>query len=184
VTTKDEYKVRLLVKDPTDDKKWIPKGDIRDVSSETKSPVTWYNISPFKSIDIDNITQYIDNGTRADFSFEYDGHKADKNFSGPVLVAAFRDPRIKLEPGDEEINCNDTFNYSVNVIGSEKLLNITLKYLCGGKWISADKTEPIKVYTNITKWEPLTWECKAVNTWEDVKFDVNVTGEAKPIEVY
>jgi hypothetical protein len=135
-----------------------------------------------ESLNIDNISQYIDNGTRANFTFEYNGHRANKNFSGPVLVAAFRDPRIKLEPGDEEINCNDTFNYSVSVIGSEKL-NITLRYLCDGKWISEDITKPItKEYTNITKWEPLNWTCKAINTWVDVKFDVNITGEE--IEVY
>ncbi|MBE9594254.1 MAG: hypothetical protein IMF19_12350, partial [Proteobacteria bacterium] len=108
------------------------------------------------------------------------GHKANKNFSGPLLVGAFKEPRIVPDP--ENISYGDNFSYSVNVIGSEKL-NITLRYLCDGKWISEDITKPItREYTNITKWEPLNWTCKAINTWEDVKFDVIVTGEE--IEVY
>jgi hypothetical protein len=71
VTAEDEYKVTLLVKDPTD-KKWIPKRDVKDVSSETKN-ITWSDIKPFESLNIDNISQYIDNGTRANFTFEYNG---------------------------------------------------------------------------------------------------------------
>ena len=183
VTTEDKYKVRLLVKDPIS-KDWIPKGEPKDVSRETKN-ITWTDITPFESLNMDNITQYIDNETRADFTFEYDGHRYEEKppFPGPELVAAFKDPKVELEPGDEVINYNDTFYYSVNVIGSEKLLNITLRYLCDGKWISENITKPTKEYTSITKWQPLNWTCKAINSWEEVRFDVNVTGREKPIEV-
>jgi hypothetical protein len=181
VNSEDEHKVRLLVKDPTG--KLMPRDDVKDISSKTKE-LTWTTITPFKSLNLDHITQDINDGTRADFTFEYDEHKkANKNFSGPLLVAAFKEP--KLVPKD--ICWNDTFNYSVTVIGSEKLLNITLKYLSDGKWTSEDITEPTKEYNNNnnnTERKLLTWTCKAIKLWEDVKFDVNVTGEGKPIEVY
>jgi hypothetical protein len=182
VSAEDEYKVRLLVKDP-DSNDWIPKGDIKEISSTTKN-ITWTDITPFESLNIDNITQYI--GKRANYTFEYDGHRYEEKtpFPGPELVAAFKDPKVELEPGDEVINYNDTFYYSVNVIGSEKLLNITLRYLCDGKWISENITKPTKEYNSITKWQQLNWTCKAINSWEEVRFDVNVTGREKPIEVY
>ena len=184
VTTEDEYKVRLLVKDPVSND-WIPKRDIKEISSKTKN-ITWTNITPFESLNTDNMTQYINNRTRADFILEYDGlrYKEESPFPGLELVAAFKEPRIELEPGDEEINYNDTFNYSVNVIGSEKLLNITLRYLCDEEWISENINNATWNYATTGNWTPHTWECQAINTWEGVRFDVNVTGEKKPIKVY
>lgn len=179
VSTEDEYKVRLLVKDPNSND-WIPKGDVKDVSRETKNLVTWYGIKPFESLNIDNITLYIDNETRANYTFEYDGHNsANKNFSGPLLVAAFRDPKIDRE----EINYNDTFNYSIDVIGSRNL-NVTLKYYNGRGWVNASKTEPTKDYIPSEGEKPLTWSCIANETWEKVMMGVEVEGEKKPIEVY
>jgi len=182
VTTEDEYKVRLLVKDPVSND-WIPKRDIKEISSTTKN-ITWTNITPFGSLNMDNITQYI--GKQANFTFEYDGHiyEEEPQFPGPELVAAFKDPKVELEPGDEVINYNDTFYYSVNVIGSEKLINISLRYLCDEEWISENINNATWNYAATGNWTPHTWECQAINTWEEVRFDVNVTGEGKPIEVY
>jgi hypothetical protein len=182
VTTKDEYKVRLFVKDPTGE--WIRKRD-NEISSTTKN-ITWSDIKPFESLNIDNISQYIDNGTRANFTFEYNGHKANKNFSGPLLVGAFKEPRIELRTGDEEINYNDPFNYSINVYGSKRL-NITLMYRenPNGEWITDGIEVPTRQYNNTFNWTspPLKWGCRAIKSWAEVKMEVEIEGEQKHIKV-
>ncbi len=177
VSSKGDYTVRLFVNDPTGEL-MIRRGETKEILNTTKN-ITW-TIAPFESLNIDDIAQYI--GKRANFSFKYDGQSYKGEFRGPLLVAAFKEPKIVPDP--EKISYNGSFNYSVNVIGSEKLHDITLKYRCGDNWTSANITEPTKEYDNKIEWELLTWPCKAIKLWEDVKFDVNVTGEGKPIEVF
>ena len=176
VSTEDEYKVRLLVKDPVSND-WIPKGKPKEISSKTKN-ITWLKIVPIESIDKNKIENYI--GNNSNFTFEYDGHTYHKEFPGPEIVAAFKDPRINLEPGDEEINYNDTFYYNVNVIACRNL-NVTLKYYNGTEWINADKTNSTRYYTP-NGWKTLSWQCIANDTWEKVMMEVEVEGET--IKVY
>jgi hypothetical protein len=182
VTTKDEYKVRLLVKDPTGE--WIRKRD-NEISGTTKN-ITWHDTKPFQSLNIDNISQYIDNGTRANFTFEYNGESYKEEFRGPLLVAAFKEPKIELMTGDEEINYNDPFNYSINVYGSKRL-NITLMYRenPNGEWITDGIDVPTRQYNNTFNWTspPLKWGCRAIKLWAEVKMEVEIEGEQKHIKV-
>lgn len=184
VNSEDDYTVRLFVKDP-DTGERIRKGETKEISNTTKD-ITWPDITPFESLNIDNISQYIDNGTRANFTFEYNGHKANKNFSGPLLVGAFKEPRIELRTGDEEINYNDPFNYSINVYGSKRL-NITLMYRenPNGEWITDGIEVPTRQYNNTFNWTspPLKWGCRAIKSWAEVKMEVEIEGEQKHIKV-
>jgi hypothetical protein len=101
------------------------------------------------------------------------GNKADKDFTGPKLVEAFKDPEIK----PEIIRWGDNFTYSIRVIAC-KNMSITLRYYNGTQWVNADKSDPTRYYNYTTpyEWKKLTWNCKATDSWEKVEFERDIIG--------
>jgi len=163
------FDITLKVYDP-EEGKWELKGESTLVylkAGENKT-LEWGNIKPFESLKSDNSIQNRI-GDNSIFTFVYSGNKAG-NFTGPKLVRAFKG--LKIKP--EVIRWGDDFTYSISVIAC-KNLSITLQYCnktqCNEtEWINANKTEPTKDYTTPYKWKKLTWNCKATDSWDDVRF--------------
>lgn len=158
------FDISLRVYDPVE-AVWILKGENKPINftaGETET-LRWRDIRPFESLNKSSVDNYI--GKHSKFTFVYPGGKSD-NFTGPMLVVAFKDPEIK----PEVVSWGDSFTYSINVSACRNL-SITLLYHNGMKWVDADKTEPAKNYTTPYEWEKLTWVCKATDSWEKVKFE-------------
>ena len=159
------FDISLRVHDPVEDV-WMLKGENLPTyftAGETKTLI-WRDIRPFESLNKSKIDKYI--GEHSKFTFVYPGGKSE-NFTGPMLVVAFKDPEIN----PPIVSWGDEFNYSINVTACRNL-SITLLYHNGTKWVPANKTEPFaKNYTTPYEWEPLTWNCKAMDSWEKVKFE-------------
>lgn len=161
------FDITLKVYDP-EEEKWELKGESTLVylkAGENKT-LEWGNIKPFESLKSDNSIQNRI-GTNSNFTFVYSGNKADKDFTGPKLVEAFKDPEIK----PEIIRWGDNFTYSIRVIAC-KNMSITLRYYNGTQWLNADKSDPTRYYNYTTpeEWKKLTWNCKATDSWEEVRF--------------
>jgi len=158
------YDISLLVYDPVKGE-WEDKGSKKLFLEAGKNKtLKWAKIKPFESLDESKIDDYI--GKQANFTFVYDGTKVDRDFSGPELVVAFKNP--KCDP--PVVPYEGYFNYSIDVIGS-RTLSITLEYLYGREWISENITNATwNNYTDVGNWTNHTWECQAINTWEDVRF--------------
>jgi hypothetical protein len=158
------FDISLRVHDPVEDV-WILKGENKPTyfTANGTETLRWRDIRPFESLNKSSVDNYI--GKHSKFTFVYPGGKSD-NFTGPMLVVAFKDPEIN----PEVVSWGDSFNYSINVSACRNL-SITLLYHNGMKWVDADKTEPAKNYTTPYEWEKLTWDCKATDSWEKVKFE-------------
>jgi hypothetical protein len=161
------YDISLLLQDPVTGEWMVVGNKKQELEADKTETLKWEKIRPFESLDKNRIDEYI--GKQSRFKFVYD-EKSSDDLPGPELVVAFDNPE-----------CNPTvvpykgyFNYSIGVIGS-KGLNITLEYLCEGKWISdnitsANRPDATWNYSNVSSWTPHTWRCQAINTWEDVRF--------------
>ena len=159
------FDISLRICDPVEGE-WKQKGENKPEyfkAGESKN-LTWRDIRPFESLNESRIDEYI--GKQSKFAFVYAGNKSE-NLTGPVLVVAFDNPKCNKT----EVSYEDWFNYSIDVNGS-RALNITLEYLCEGKWINDSINNPEWNYTDtdIGNWTNHTWDCQAINTWEDVRF--------------
>ena len=171
------FDISLRIYDPVEDE-WKQKGESKPeyFKADESKNLTWKNIRPFESLNKSRINEYI--GKQSKFAFVYAGNKSE-NFTGPVLVVAFDNPKCNKA----EVSYEDWFNYSIDVNGS-RALNITLEYLCEGEWIFENITNATWKYINTGNWiRQHTWDCQAINTWEDVRFrwweKVNETKAAK-----
>lgn len=159
------FDISLRVYDPME-QEWKQKGESKPVHlipGEYKK-LTWKNIRPFESLNDNesNVEKCI--GKHSNYTFVYAGTKADKNFTGPKLVVAFKDPEIK----PEVVNWGDNFTYSINVTAC-KNLGITLKYHNGTGWNEVG--EKNYTFTGKIDWIPITWNCTATDSWEEVEFE-------------
>jgi len=159
------FDISLRVYDPME-QEWKQKGESKPVHlipGEYKK-LTWKNIRPFESLNDNesNVEKCI--GKHSNYTFVYAGTKADKNFTGPKLVVAFKDPEIK----PEVVNWGDNFTYSINVTACKNLV-ITLKYHNGTGWNEVG--EKSYTFTGKIDWIPITWNCTATDSWEEVEFE-------------
>jgi hypothetical protein len=147
--------LELLIRDPVAGG-LERKGDLQHCHAA--GDVTWSYITPFYSITADKIADYI--GKRFDFTFMYSGEVYQEEFRGPELIVAFRDPKCPTE-----VIYGDMFNYSIDMIGSERL-NVTLQYYNGSAWNPVGND----TYAGGKVWDTLTWNCTATEQWKEVRF--------------
>ncbi len=156
------FDISLRVYDPVE-KEWKQKGENKPEyfkAGESKN-LTWENIRPFESLNVSKIEKYI--GKYSNYTFMYDGNKSH-NFRGPKLVVAFKDPEIN----PEVVSWGDNFTYSINVTACKNLA-ITLKYYNGTGWNEVE--EKNYTFTGKIDWIPITWNCTATDSWEEVEFE-------------
>ena len=147
--------LELLIRDP-EAGGLERRGDLQHCSAG--GTVTWKYIEPFDSIKEDEIKDYI--GQSFDFTFMCGGDVYARDFPGPELVVAFRNPKCPTE-----VIYGDTFNYSIDMIARDEL-NVTLQYYNGSVWNPVGEKE----YAGGKEWKTLKWNCNATEQWKDVRF--------------